>query len=494
MRIRVRARAWEWLAPLLVTAVAAALRLIGLGHPHELVFDETYYVKDAWSLWNLGYEGSWPDDADDAFVAGRVDSYSSDGSYVVHPPLGKWLIALGMAALGPENPAGWRLATALAGVWMVLVTYLIARRLTGSVAVATVASGLLAVDSLAIAMSRVALLDGILAAFVLLAVYLLIRDREHTRARLAAARGTLLGPVMWNRPWLIAAGAVLGAASAVKWSGLYALAGLGIWCVVVDAIDRRRNDIGTAVPSAIIRQGPASFLLMVPAAAAVHLASWSGWFATAGGYDRDSSANPLAAWWHYQSSIYRFHVGLSTSHPYESPAWQWPLLLRPTAMWVGHPADGWLSVIGSHPNPVTWYAGMVAIAVIAVAAWKTRRIALAWPLVGIAVTWVPWLLYPERTIFQFYTVSMVPFVCLALAMALAHLSREREPILLEDPTPAEITAAVGYAARQREAWRFASTAIIVLALLAAVYFLPLATGIPEPYLLWRAHMWLPGWT
>ena len=45
---------WEWLTPVLVTMLAAVLRLWNLGHPHTLVFDETYYVKDAWSQWMLG--------------------------------------------------------------------------------------------------------------------------------------------------------------------------------------------------------------------------------------------------------------------------------------------------------------------------------------------------------------------------------------------------------------------------------------------------------
>ena len=38
----------------------AVLRFWNLGHPHEIVFDETYYVKDAWTLLHLGYESTWP--------------------------------------------------------------------------------------------------------------------------------------------------------------------------------------------------------------------------------------------------------------------------------------------------------------------------------------------------------------------------------------------------------------------------------------------------
>ena len=47
-----------WFAPLVITLLAAVLRLVNVGHPHQLAFDETYYVKDAWSLWTLGYEGT----------------------------------------------------------------------------------------------------------------------------------------------------------------------------------------------------------------------------------------------------------------------------------------------------------------------------------------------------------------------------------------------------------------------------------------------------
>src|SRR4051794_1240220 len=45
-----------WFAALLVTAIGAGLRLIGLGHPRELMFDEVYYANDAWDLLQRGVE------------------------------------------------------------------------------------------------------------------------------------------------------------------------------------------------------------------------------------------------------------------------------------------------------------------------------------------------------------------------------------------------------------------------------------------------------
>ena len=41
-------------------------------------------------------------------------SFTSTGSFVVHPPLGKWLIGAGMALFGADSSFGWRITTALA--------------------------------------------------------------------------------------------------------------------------------------------------------------------------------------------------------------------------------------------------------------------------------------------------------------------------------------------------------------------------------------------
>ncbi len=70
-----RRRLWAWGGPIAVTLLAAVLRLWNLGQPHSLVFDETYYVKDSWTLLHLGYEARWPAEANASFNAGEVDGY-----------------------------------------------------------------------------------------------------------------------------------------------------------------------------------------------------------------------------------------------------------------------------------------------------------------------------------------------------------------------------------------------------------------------------------
>src|SRR5690554_6515836 len=174
------------------------------------MFDETYYVKDAWSLWTLGYEGTWADGANEAFAAGDTSALRDVGSFVVHPPLGKWIIALGMGLFSPASAEAWRLTTALLGTATVLVVYLLARTLTGSIVAATVAGLLLAIDGLSIVMSRIALLDGALTFFILLGFLFIVYDRKRSMPLLEYVAPDdsepLWGRVLWRRPWVIAAG------------------------------------------------------------------------------------------------------------------------------------------------------------------------------------------------------------------------------------------------------------------------------------------------
>jgi len=485
----VAARRADVLAPVLLTVFAGLLRLVGLGHPAVLVFDETYYVKDAWSQWNLGYTATWPEDADGPFAAGAVDAFHTAPSFSVHPPLGKWLIALGMWAVGPENPFGWRLATALFGTLLVLLVYLVAKTLTGSTPLATLAGFLTAIDGLAIVLSRVALLDGFLAVFALLACWFVLLDqRTHIRrlARVLADRDPAprWGPVLWGRPWLVAAGAAAGAACAVKWSGVYVLAALGLYVVVVDALVRRRLRVANW-PADGIRQGAAAFLLMVPVAFLVYLASWTGWLLGDDGYDRHSAdrdpATGIWSWvplslqslWRFHEGVYRFHVGLATPHGYESEAWQWPLLIRPTSMfWEQDGAR--VQAISSIPNPVIWWAGVAAVMFVGYRFVRTRRVEYGFVLTGIAATYMPWLLYPERTIFQFYTVAVLPFLVLAIALATRDLTRARE---VDRRLAGQRTVAV----------------FVVLATLLSAFWYPVWVAAEVPYDFWRLHNWLPTW-
>ncbi|MCM3656390.1 phospholipid carrier-dependent glycosyltransferase [Agromyces mediolanus] len=493
---------WYWGGPLLVTLLAAVLRFWNLGHPQALVFDETYYVKDAWTLLQHGYESTWPDGADADFAAGDTDVYGDAASYVVHPPLGKWMIALGMAAFGADSAFWWRASTALAGTVAVFLLTLAGRRLFGSTMLAVIAGLLFAVDGNAIVMSRVALLDNWLMLFALLGFWFVLLDRDWTARRLeqrvgaarAAGRDPHYGPVVWARPWVIAAGAAFGAAAAVKWSGAWFVAAFGIYLVIVDAVARRRAGLPLWASGAVLKQAPATFLLLVPIAVGVYLASWTGWFVTSGGYDRhwaETAGNAATGWlswvplplqslWHFHQSAYTYHVGVHTPHPWQANPLTWLFMIRPTNMYYADSAgcgDGGCteSIIGLG-NPLIWWAAAISAGYLVYRLIRRREWAVGAILVGLAAGYLPWLAYLDRTVFQFYSIAFEPFLLLGLTFVIGLILGHRG-----DPS------------WRRERGILTVAVFLIAVVLVSAFFLPIWTAQPIPPLLRQLHFWLPSW-
>lgn len=499
-----RMRAWQWGGPIAVTLLAAVLRLWNLGNPHALVLDETYYVKDAWTLLHLGYEGAWPEGANADFEAGRVDTYLSDPSFVVHPPLGKWLMALGLAAFGAENSVGWRISVAVTGILAVALVCLIAHLLFRSPVLTTIAGGLMAIDGHAIVMSRVGMLDNFVMFFALLGFTAVLLDRWHSRRRLELwlarrqGRSSDWGPALWWRPWLITAGLAFGLTSAIKWSGFYFLAAFAVYTLVVDALARRQAGITFWASGTIFKQAPVSFLLTVPIALAAHVATWAGWFATTGGYYRywaSEAGNAwqgalawvpldLQSWWHYQVAAYNFHTGLITPHSYQAEPWSWLLLIRPTNFYYsasqrgdpGCDVDTCGAMITSLANPIIWWMAVAALLYLLYRLVRFREWHVGLIVMGVVAGYLPWLLYPSRTVFQFYTIAFEPYLILGLTLV--------------------IGIVLGHRGDAR--WRRLSGIRLVVIFLAfavaiSAFFYPVWTGVTLPELFVRSHYWLPGW-
>ncbi|MGP3922355.1 dolichyl-phosphate-mannose--protein mannosyltransferase [Streptomyces sp. 8N616] len=501
-----------WGGPVLVALVAGLLRFWHLDRPKAVIFDETYYAKDAWSLLRYGYEGTWPKNANDLILADpqRIP-LSPEHSYVVHPPVGKWTIALGEQLFG-LNPFGWRFMVALLGTLSVLMLCRIGRRLFRSTALGCIAGALLAVDGLHFVMSRTALLDLVLMFWVLAAFGCLLIDRDRTRARLAAAlpeddSGTVrpdarVGDRLrlgW-RPWRLAAGLCLGLGFATKWNGLYILAAFGILTILWDAGARRTAGATRAYRSTAWRDALPAFLSLVPVAVLTYIASWTGWFVTKGGYFRDwASTEPhqggawswlpagLRSLWHYQSEVYNFHVGLTSPHTYQSNPWSWIVLGRPVSYFYESPRAGQdgcpvdtagkcareVLAIGT---PLLWWAACFAV-LYALYRWAFRRDWRAGGILcGIAAGWLPWFMYQERTIFLFYAVVFVPFLCLALAMMLGAMLGRR-----------------GSSERRRALGAVGVGVLVLLIVWNFIYFFPIYTGHPLPMEAWRNRMWLDTW-
>ncbi|MFD5098410.1 dolichyl-phosphate-mannose--protein mannosyltransferase [Streptomyces albidochromogenes] len=500
-----------WGGPLLVALVAGLLRFWNLGSPKAVIFDETYYAKDAWALIHQGYEGQWPKDIDKAVLADpSTVTVPADPGYVVHPPVGKWVIGLGEQLFG-FTPFGWRFMVCVLGTLSVLMLCRIGRRLFRSTFLGCLAGALLAVDGLHFVMSRTALLDQVLMFFVLGAFGCLLIDRDWARRRLAAAlpwddEGVLrpdrevaerlrLG---W-RPWRIAAGVCLGLAFGTKWNGLYILAAFGLLTVLWDAGARRTAGAGQPYLAVLKRDVLPAFVATVVVTFVTYVVSWTGWIVTKEGYYRDWATGAgkggdftwlpdwLRSLWHYETEVYSFHVNLTSGHTYQSNPWSWIVLGRPVSYFYESPKPGKEGCPATERSdcaqevlalgtPLLWWTACFAVLYV-LWRWALRRDWRAGAIAcGIAAGWVPWFFYQERTIFLFYAVVFLPFLCLAVAMMFG--------AMLGPPHAGE---------RRRVAGAVGAGVLVLLIIWNFVYFWPIYTGQTLPIDDWRDRIWFDTW-
>ena len=529
-----------WSASLGVMLLAFAMRLVGVGSPRDLAFDETYYAKDGWSLVNNGIVLEHVDDADKLILQGDVDGlWQDEPSMIVHPEAAKWLIGLGEKLFGMD-PVGWRVASVVAGSLMVLVLVRLVRRMTGSTLLGCVAGLLLAFDGLHFVLSRLALLDIFVTLFTLCGVSCLVIDRDWFRARMArlvtAPVTSGWGPVralLW-RPWLALGGVCFGLAVGSKWAALFPMAAFGLLVWAWSAGARRSFGVRWATVRSALVDGVPAFVHLVVVGLVVYVATWTGWLVHAEEYEEHLSSTqyttfdswsgdcrsesmqgvestPGRQWptagepdasgigeltqslrslWAYHQDVYVFHAAfLSCSdHTYESLPSGWLLLSKP----VGVNADtdikpgtqGCDAPAGSDclrqvlllGTPVLWWGSILAL-LASVVMWVGRR---DWrygvPVVGTLSTWLPWLPYDDRPIFFFYAIMMVPFMVIAVALVMGELIGRSRA-----PSP------------RRTAGVVVAGSFFVLVVLNFAWFWPIWTNELLTHSEWLDRIWFERW-
>ncbi|MHB2022810.1 MAG: dolichyl-phosphate-mannose--protein mannosyltransferase [Mycobacteriales bacterium] len=399
-----------WLLSLAVTAFAGAIRFINLGKPSALVFDEVYYAHDSNNLLHVGVE---------------LNNANTGPGFIVHPPIGKWMIAFGewifsgphtfiyKGGVYPTGAFGWRFSAALVGTLAVLILARTARRMFRSTALGVVAGLLFSLDGLEFVQSRVSMLDIFIMFWVVAAFACLVVDRDDARARLAARIGAIgsgglqaavigsggLDPGVIGsgglqagqanldpgqaklglRPWRLAAGICLGIACASKWNGILFIPPFILLSYLWDSGARRVAGAATPYRRSLRLDALPTLVSYLLVPAVVYVASWTGWFLgnahTA--WDHDLYVHPgqswLAhaiavahGWFTYQLQIWHFHATLTAGHPYLSYPLGWIVLARPVAFFYNGSVTGCGARHCSQEildvgTPAIWWASIPAL-------------------------------------------------------------------------------------------------------------------------------------
>jgi dolichyl-phosphate-mannose-protein mannosyltransferase len=493
----------------IVMLIGAGTRFVALWHPREVYFDETYYANDA--VVYLEGAGAFRDNLDPYFGGtSRASEIVPVGAVPgeiswVHPPLGKWGIALGILVFG-KQPFGWRVVPAIFGTASVGLVFVMGWLIWRRRSWAFLAALLVAVDGLEITMSRVAMLDIFAATFILASFVFLLYQRRRLesdrREALAEESGddVEFGSELYTelfeyeteggteeaRPeidvesieiadsgkrafssgmrWLVAAGVFMGLALASKLSALYAW-GLLVFFATAWSVEYRPPH--QRWMDAIVKNVPRVVLALVIVPIVVYTASFVRFYAdnAAGSITRDPLGT-LTEFVKMQANTARYHAGMRQEHPYQSTPKTWPFMSRPIAFWYNDYGNGIRGHILAVGNPVLWWTYLLCFPALVGLVLARRRWSDAFILAGYVGQYFPWFA-SSRTAFFYYMLPVVPFMALGVvAVAAALPGRVRQAVMW-----ATGIAAVG----------------------AAALFYPIWTGIPIPEDVWGRLMLFRSW-
>ena len=509
-------RLWFPLGLLTIFALSLGLRFWGLGRFNAFVFDEVYFVKFA------------------------QDYLTQKPFFDNHPPLGKYLIALGIWlsqfspwSYGPETQVpdfpvstlGFRWLNAFTGACIPLVVAAIAYELTQRRSYALIAGLLTASDGLLLVESRYGLINVYLIVFGLLGHWFLLR-----------AIGKASGPD--RTLGLAVAGIFFGASLSVKWNGLGFLIGVyTLWLLAMISqhlprlfapaqstplfqrfLSRRRS----STPENLIATLPETDLLskfrriqfldvvcelgLLPLL--VYRLVWIPHLAI----------NPEFNFWQSQQESWysHTHVGSGTqTHPYCSLWYSWPLLLRPIAYWyekVEQPSldlkflpqttqTPWIYDVHALGNPLLWWMSTIALIVVitVLAIYGYYKLEQGWNQLrmwlGHRVKPTDWG-YPieasELGILLYllinHAMNWLPWVGVHRCLFLYHYMASSIFAFLI------LAWFIDYWLSSKEtAIRFFAGVIVGSILIALVYWLPIYLGLPLTPEAFASRMWLRSW-
>ena len=468
----------------ILVAVAGMLRFWNLDHPNELVFDEVHFV-------------------------GQARHYLRGESFLdPHPPLAKVIIALGIKLFG-DVPWAWRIGVATTGTLLCGVTYMLGRRMFRSRLAATLAASFILSDGFFLVDSRIAVIDIVYLTFAAIAYLLMFRfiqttdwlDRRRTLVVLGISLGLCLGSKLYVPAitFLLVTGFIAYTLARPESSTARML----------DSGERNRRIAG-----AILMLGGISAVFYV-ACFLPHF--YLGWW---GG---------ISDLIHYYKDVMWYEKSVSTAtHPYASPWWSWPLMLRPVAYWQNFPDQGDVATIWGAGNPILWWGVIPAMTITAVRALERPDLTRTFLVIGYLANYVIWIPI-GRILFLYHympsvyigylalgailadfwegkcevweTFAMLMTLIPALALGLGHIA-----VALKSPSiPEHLRPSVGlpfvlllsiawipFRHNPKRSGRYVCVAFLGCALAVFLYYLPVWVGFPIERAGYYARMWLEG--
>ena len=381
---------------------------------------------------------------------------------ISHPPLGKLILSLGIALFG-LTPFGWRFSGTLIGVAMVPVMYIFLKRMFGGRRVPLCLSAVFAFDFMHYVQTRIATIDSYAVFFILLMYLFFWEYLRSDRTRYSS----FLAP-------LLLSGLCFGLGAASKWICFYAGAGLGIlWLLdrILRGISLRKEGKTRDYVRETVENLLWCILGFVLIPGLVYYLSYTPYGLACGmkAPEMYLSEKYLRIVTENQAYMFRYHSGVSSSHPYSSVWWQWLLDIRPILYYLQYPREGVHVSFACWVNPMLCWGGLAAMLSMVWLAVRHRDKTALFLLIAYLAQLLPWV-FITRPVFEYHYFPSTVF----LLLVLGHLFRQSE---LLDP---------------KRKWPLRS--FTAVALLLFLLFYPALRGLPVSGSFGSRFLkWFPSW-
>lgn len=328
--------------------------------PPNYIFDEVYHVPSL-----RAFSQNNPD-AFDVYAQAPEPNTAYDW---LHPPLAK-LIQAGSVLVFGDNSFGWRFPSAVFGTLATGAVYLLAVTVTKKTSTGLLAAAIFSLDGLQLTMSRIAMNDIFVTAWIVFAL-----------------------AFFYQKKWLWAA-VFTGLAISTKHSAalLYLIFLLQ----------------GPSLKA--FRARPYGVLLFLPPL--IYLLSFSQFWLQGHSWQQ---------WVELHRQIYWYQTHLEATHAYQSAAWQWPLLVKPVWFHVQYLPDK-IANIYNLGNPLIFWGGLAAL--LQGLSLKIFRVQpYGFLLVAYLSLWLPFLFSP-RIMFLHHYLPALAVLTVILAQRLMRFSQK----------------------------------------------------------------------
>jgi dolichyl-phosphate-mannose--protein O-mannosyl transferase len=391
----------------------------------------------------------------------------------VHPPLGKWLIAIGEFFFGHTNAFGWRFMPALIGSATILLTIILAKILFNNNLIALLSGLFLSLEGTNLVMSRTAMLDIFLAFFILLTGIFFCLWVKHNKTK-----------------YLVFLSIFGGMASSVKVSGAFLVIAIAIFIFfngVICHLDYLKSFLRSLFVLAI------SFL--------TYAFTWVSWFFSSGGYNRTSYTgsnkilSAIISFFNYQKQIITSNMDLTDPHTYGSYAWQWIFNTHPTVLYnknsnclINSKMLACSTEVISLGNLALWLIFVFACLFFITYFFRTKNMGIGLLLIMFFSFLLPFFITYKRTIFQFYLSAISSFACIIVASFIGLI------LFGEKTLKWNRTKMITKVKKKFSIFRKTSAIFLILIIIVfACIFIKIWLGIPMYYDDHEKLMWLNTW-